>query len=176
MSWHDKIEADQIIWLKENAIPFGLCTEWKREALHSIHAEDIGVLQVYDSPSGWMPFPNDRAFGAKAATYRLNPDWKRPEEKPEKKEGHWEYCEVKTDASDDVYSFSYKDLTWTLNYAQSFVGFGGIEFEEKPDIWCCSLMHWTSALQLLATGVEVVTDEGKGARPATPKRVRFWVE
>lgn len=171
MSWYDDLGELTIKMLKENATPFGLCPEWKQEVFYAMHAEDIGVLQVYKSSSGWIPY--DRAFGfpMKSSTYRLNPNWKRPEEKPEKKEGHWEYCEVYIDAG--TYRFALSNgVDHYLFFAFNLSGFGGIEFAERPGEWHTKLMLWNDGGDYLSSAVRA----DKDTRPATPKRVRFWVE
>ena len=175
MSWYDKLDEFEIKMLKENMTPFGLCPERKREMFYAIHADDISVLQMYDSSFGWILYNRAFGFPMKAANYRLDPDWQRPE--PEKKEGHWEYCEVKRDYDSNsnlnLYSFSYRKNRRGLYSAQTLVGFGGFEFEEKPGEWHWSLMGWNVIHEAMQASAWREMDT---VIPATPKRVRFWVE
>lgn len=176
MSWYDELLEYQFDWLRNNKTPFGLCNEWKQAVFREMQKEKEKGMQSY-YPDYWVDCGE---WGAiyKGSTYRLNPDWRRPEEQPEqpeKKEGRWEYCEVYNDAG--AYRFTLSNgVDHYLFFAFNLSGFGGIEFEEKPDIWCCGLMLWVSAFQLLAAGVEGAKADVKDARPATPKRVRFWVD
>jgi hypothetical protein len=165
MSWYDELGELIIELLKENTTPFGLRTEWEKDRFREIFKEEPASLQVYfGATNNWGTMDSDDLYLEGDRTYRLNPDWTRPE-KAEKKEGHWEYCEVYIDAG--TYRFTRSDgVDFLLHFALNVPGFGGIEFAERPDIWCCGLM----------LGVEGAKADVKDARPATPKRVRFWVE
>lgn len=92
--------------------------------------------------------------------------------------GRWEYYDV-TEYHNSMlcerkyYGISMWNQGWTtLINAASLVGFGGIEFEERPN-------QWFMSLQLIEYGLRNRFLDFCGdirVKPATPKRVRFWVE
>lgn len=100
-------------------------------------------------------------------------------QKPEpKKEGHWECIDIEIwhnmihGYAVGEYRFMRGGIGFHLFEAYSMVGFGGIEFEECPNCWFMGLglLH--------GDGIEHMQYDVREekVKPATPKRVRFWVE
>lgn len=155
-NWWDGLSDSDVRLLQGINEPLGLQEFRDQSRLRYIYG--AGDLEMY-TDGGWIrligvtnPFPSDLKD---YLTYRLRPDWVRPEVKREL----WEYCEVECVGDRKVYTFNRFSTAWRLHKAQDMVGFGGYE---------CKLvdgdLHWLSFLPM--------GDEEKG--PATPLRVRFW--
>lgn len=87
MNWYDNLTDEQITQLKENKTPLGLCEEWMQEAFLELRkisvAEDFDYLKHYcGTGPGWLypGFPELQSeYGYSNTTFRLIPDWQRPE-------------------------------------------------------------------------------------------------
>lgn len=94
-----------------------------------------------------------------------------------KKQGHWEECEVIITGDKPYgyffYRYKVKDipLRFNLHDAFSMVGFGGIQFEEWPNYWYPNFL-FVNKDGIAQDGTDAVLNN----KPATPAKVRFWVE
>lgn len=204
--WHEGLVDANIVTLKTNACPFGLCEDWVRKTFQKLSGiDERGSLLMFDGEE-WTEFPVVIDMSFWENTFRLRPDWKRPRpvkacircggeldapfdredketwicrgcQKP-KEQGRWEYCEVSLSdrlGGGRYYGVFNHDGWQSLSDAFSSVGFGGIEFEEAPG-------HWHMSLQMVAhdgdfqTSSRIENVTGYCLKPATPKRVRFWIE
>lgn len=94
----------------------------------------------------------------------------RPEPEKKKEQGEWKYREIYKDSNEWWVGNSLGKFR-PLGQCFSMVGFGGIEFEEWPDEWFMSF-HF---VDLDGDPDSQAYTSEKHCRPATPKRVRFWV-
>lgn len=77
--WHEKLSDDDIQALKDNEKPFALLSNWQQEALDAMEIEDRERVNVH----GWIAESgHPTRYGD--ITYRLRPDWKRPEKEQPK--------------------------------------------------------------------------------------------
>jgi len=171
-NWYDGLTDQEIQQLKDNEKPLGLCPEWMQEAFRKIalKGEPSRDLQYY--LDGWIPYGTGNLT---AYTYRLDPNWQRPEAK---KEARWEYFNVEKGCGDYArweVTFSKKDwrgpVTITLMGAMGVVGFGGIEFEERPNEWCMHLLHVVQSFGGSSSWT-ISVHASADSKPATPKRIR----
>lgn len=168
--WHEGLTDEHIEQLKNNERPLGLCPCWMRVALIDMPNSD---LQVYFN--GWKRKPETLCIVERLdRTYRLRPDWNRPEKT---KQGRWEYCEVFVTPTEIgftrqgmSYHFMCDEIEFGLAARENIVGFGGIEFKEEPGKFYGEIMG------VNASGETVYLDSLDCVRPATPNRVRFFVE
>lgn len=162
-NWWDGITEANIQILKDNKTPLGLMPEHSRGVFDSI---ERSLIQYYCN-GVWRQMTDYIPFSLCYA-YRLNPNWQKPE--PKKEEGHWEYFDILEENMN--YFFHNEDNDWKLHKAFSMVGFGGIEFEECSNCWFMGLglLH--------GDGIEHMQYDVRGeeVKPATPKRVRFWMK
>jgi hypothetical protein len=103
----------------------------------------------------------------------LNLDgYKIIEPEPEKKQGRWEYCDVIPGEyiSEKSWDFIRHKNTFGLAVAFFMRGFGGIEFKEQQG------RFWDVLMGVDKDGYLVVLSSEYCIYPATPHRVRFWVE
>lgn len=166
--WHEGLSDEQIQQLKDNERCVQLIPAWMRMVFETMPFED----REYVYGSGWIA-DQDKYF-VSSWTYRLRPDWKRPEKEKPKEKGKGEYATVAKSIDGERYCFALASGVYELCKAFSTVGFGGIEFEELPG-------EWHMGLRLFGErhGIVSVDYFGMGSprlKPATPKRVRFWVE
>lgn len=153
-NWYDDVDDTTINILKGNFRPLALCTENIRHLFYNIPTEEL--LQL-NKDGEFRVICGDFRI---SDTLRLWDGWQRPE--PEK-ESHWEECEIITsgwgrDEYANRYLFEFHNHYFNLEEAFAIVGFGGIQFKEWPGDWYVTLQS-------------NIDDS-----PATPIKVRFWVE
>lgn len=159
MNWYDQLTESQETWFKNLQCPFGLLTANEQKRFGPVPIELIQHWNGHD----WLKVPSRENHFYPEYAYRLDPNWQRPPK------GHWEYCEVEIrhdrvcDYETSEYWFEREGCGFPLEIAMRHVGFDGFQFEHI-DGWHMTLMFaedWIDA---------------ENRKPATPKRVRFWVE
>jgi hypothetical protein len=98
---------------------------------------------------------------------------KKEEEKKEERLtsiAEWHYYEVFKVGT--FYYFTIDNTNFNLQEIFGIVGFGGFEFKEIPGRWFMNLVYKKNEDYLLRCDGE----SKDRAMPATPSRVRFWVE
>lgn len=170
--WHEGLSDNQIEALKGNLTPYGLCWNPTKSIFPNMPPPDRelydGVTWTSDSFANVTPLSNK-------ITYRLRPDWTRPEKK--KSVGRWEYCDVFVTPTVTgltrqvmVYHFIHDEIEFSLGAREGMVGYSGIEFEEQPGVFFDEMRGVTSK------GYACPLFDGDCVRPAVPVRVRFWRE
>lgn len=157
-NWYDGLTDVEIQYLKDNTQAYCFCAGWMQDALRECTADN--ALQ-YITNNGWFTASK---IDFKGYTYRLSPSWQRSA-----KQGRWEYCDIIKNHNGLEWEFVRYEHTMGLYRAFNQVGFGGIEFEEWPDRWFWKLVGKTT------DGRVVDVSQIEEAKPATPKRVRFWI-
>lgn len=170
-NWYDDVSDEKIKQLQNNKTVFGLLDTEDRNILVKAAGQDL--VEHYTLLDWRLKLSCDLIS---SSCYRIKPDFKKPE--PEKQKGRWEYYNIFKDFfSAHNYAFRRKSSEWKIHYAFSMIGFGGIEFKENPGRW---YMYLPLITQNIAQNIGLTSpycaESEQSYKPATPLRVRFWVE
>ena len=90
MSWYDDITDAEIENLKENRISLGLLDVDSPDIARNMRKIPYGLVEYWSVGEGdWQKSGEDRSELFGSSTYRLRPDWERPE--PEWYDGMYDY-------------------------------------------------------------------------------------
>lgn len=165
-NYYDAWTDEQIAAMKANEAMFGklkiLGRRWMKDAFQQLRLHNYGWLQLLHTERGWIAL-NGEVEGF-AGVYRLDPDWTRPE--PEK----WFYrpalpVQGEWYVDDRLQHGRIALLGCVLD---NCVGCGGVEFKEKPGVWCFQRLFVDNDGDLVYSA-----SDGRDCNPATPNRVRF---
>lgn len=160
MEWYDDLSDETINRLKQLCYVYEDLDTKTQQILCSIPLDDLWFRDMYGRWGVVQSVEGDGGL-CRGLTYRLRLGWQRPEKKTQ---GNWEECEIKIrhiGSEGGWYFFQCRKGTFDLVNAFSMVGFGGIQFEGDNPSYYYGFGDCYS---------------GDRQKPATPKRVRFWVE
>lgn len=167
--YYDAWTPDQVAALQVNEAQFCKLTvlgrQWMKDAFRQIRKDHPDWLQLLDDTSGWID-PDGPSIGTQC-TYRLKPDWTRPEPEPEE----WIYCPVRPNGTAwRVYDLPQPGFAWMyLKDAIGRIGCGGVEFKED-----LGTFHGDGNIRYVSnTGRLLFSTTSDDKPPATPHRVKF---
>jgi hypothetical protein len=167
-NWWDGMGGNDEQVLKENIVPFKFLPIDLQQLLREMPAADREWL---DSNGDWLIDTQREIYDG--ITYRLRPDWKRPE--PEEDKG-WVRYEVLFCQQSRAHYHICNGVKFEIGLSRRHVDFLGIEYAERPGFICMSLMvYWkdedAEGGDFLMDGWHV--EQAEKVRPATPKYIYF---
>lgn len=164
--YYDAWTDEQIAAMKANEAPLNKLTilghQWMEDAFRQIRQDHRKWLEVLSNISGWI---NPDGFCIQTdGIYRLKPGWQPPND------SKWIYCPVLPVSGEwRVEDMPHRSIAALLHYVlNNIVGCGGVEFQEKPGVWCFQRLFVDNDGDLVYSA-----SDGRDCNPATPHRVRF---